>query len=151
MSLVPLQPLIFFYRSDMSHEALNEHTKWATTVRSHQLLQLLCIYLKRNLRVSAAFEALQYVWNSTADPFLGFEEIGKAFERVLSPEEVDDLYSFYIQAVRKFEEESQPRSLEHICRINVRRILLECNRWIPDAVKQLGLPSPLQSYVNLEM
>ncbi|GBM57105.1 hypothetical protein AVEN_125960-1 [Araneus ventricosus] len=68
----------------------------------------------------------------------------------LSSETIRDVYHFYSAAVGVYQAHVEPRSLKHLSRPTVRRMMLESVCRIPDGVKLTGVPKELQSFLNLE-
>ncbi|GFX80067.1 hypothetical protein TNCV_2107141 [Trichonephila clavipes] len=44
----------------------------------------------------------------------------------------------------------KPRTLQHLCKCNIRILLLKAGN-LPWGIKYLGLPTPLQSYLNVNL
>ncbi|CAL1262280.1 unnamed protein product [Larinioides sclopetarius] len=68
----------------------------------------------------------------------------------LSSETIRDVYDFYSGAVGACHAYAEARSLKHLCRSVVRRMLCESGFWIPDGIKLTGVPRGLESFLNLE-
>ncbi|GBN26645.1 hypothetical protein AVEN_33394-1 [Araneus ventricosus] len=92
---------------------------------------------------ASAAECLRLLWNSLPDAFFSFEEIEMALQAGLS-------YNFYSGAVGVFQARVELRSLKHLCRPTVRRMLWESGCWIPDGIRLTGVPRHFQSFLNLE-
>ncbi|KAF8778346.1 hypothetical protein HNY73_015077 [Argiope bruennichi] len=107
-------------------------------------------HLNTAFNFSAARESLRLVWNSVPDNFISFEEMQAVFKDVVGPESVVDLYNFYSNVVQEFHSVDEPRSLEHYCRITIRRTLWENERWLPEGIRKIGLPRKLESFLNLD-
>ncbi|GBL77389.1 hypothetical protein AVEN_41802-1 [Araneus ventricosus] len=99
---------------------------------------------------ASAAECLRLLWNSLPDAFFGFEEIEMALQAGLSSETIRDVYNFYSGAVGEFHVRVEPRSLKHLSRPTVRRMLWKSGCWIPDGIRLTGVPRELQSFLNLE-
>ncbi|GBN44311.1 hypothetical protein AVEN_164389-1 [Araneus ventricosus] len=118
--------------------------------RGSLLLHLYWSYLNRSRNFLAVSDSLRIIWNSVPEAFLCHEEIESAFkEEGFSPKEIEDIYKFYSEAVEEFPSKVQPRSLKHYCRVVIRRRLWKCGLWLPEGIRQSGLPPKLQAYLNL--
>ncbi|GBN91249.1 hypothetical protein AVEN_212503-1 [Araneus ventricosus] len=108
------------------------------------------IYCCQHHRTEAASEALRLIWCSVPDAYISFKEIKRAFRGVFSAEELKNMYGFYAAAVGEFYESVEPRSLQHLCSSVIRSTLRENQIWIPEGLRQTGLPKSFQSFLNLE-
>ncbi|CAL1270266.1 unnamed protein product, partial [Larinioides sclopetarius] len=106
--------------------------------RFYLMVQFLFIYYVRDL-TSSATECLRLLWYSVPDAFFSLEEIKMALQPGLSSETIQDMYNFYSEAVGAFHARTHPRSLKHLCRPAVRRILSESGFWIPDGIKLIDV------------
>ncbi|KAF8766621.1 hypothetical protein HNY73_019668 [Argiope bruennichi] len=136
--------------ADLSTEALMRPESWMTRERNHLLLQIFWIYLTQWEDKPAAYEALRLIWNSIPHPYITFDEVQKAYREILSSEEIEDIYEFYVEAVGEGTSKIQPRSLKQYCRTAIRRILWQNNQWLPNGIQQIQLPKKLQAFLNLE-
>ncbi|GIY17589.1 hypothetical protein CDAR_247541 [Caerostris darwini] len=138
--------------------------------RRHMLcLQVLhfCIVTKvshNSINTQEAQETLRMIWKSIPDAFLCLEELDvvftflKRFLQVLFPERniesifhlsIEQVSKFYLETVYKMESHLEPRSLQHLCRVQIRERLSH-NSQLPKGLKQLMVPSKIESYLQLE-
>ncbi|GBN67194.1 hypothetical protein AVEN_160589-1 [Araneus ventricosus] len=106
-------------------------------------------YLENYRNPSAASESLRLGWNAVHDSFISCNEITAEFV-CFGSEEIVDIYDFYSKAVGECPEDVRPRTLKHLCRSTIRYQLWKGMQWLPEGIEQIGLPSRLQSYLNLE-
>ncbi|CAL1295094.1 unnamed protein product, partial [Larinioides sclopetarius] len=62
----------------------------------------------------------------------------------LSFDIITDLYNFYSRAVGVSHVRVEPRSLKHLSRPVVRRLLWKSGCWIPDGIKRISVPKELE-------
>ncbi|GBN41223.1 hypothetical protein AVEN_146922-1, partial [Araneus ventricosus] len=138
--------------SDLNEEVLTRAGSWMSKERKRLTLQLLLIYLKASTGscIASASEALRLIWNSLPVPFISHQEISLIFGELLCAKEIWDIYLFYAQAIGEFHEFLNPRSLKHLCRAAVRWTLGR-QKWIPDGINELCLPTELKLFLNLDM
>ncbi|GBO41036.1 hypothetical protein AVEN_181741-1 [Araneus ventricosus] len=117
--------------------------------RFYYFMQLVFIFFR--CPTASAAECLRLLWNSLPDAFFSFEEIEMALQAGLRSETIKDLYNFYSGAFGVFHERVEPRSLKHLCRPTVRRMLWKSGCWIPDGIRMTAVPRELQSFLNLEL
>ncbi|GBN75159.1 hypothetical protein AVEN_272720-1 [Araneus ventricosus] len=68
----------------------------------------------------------------------------------MSSETIRNVYNFCSGAVGVYQIHVQPRSLKHLYRPTVRRMLWERDCWMTDGIRLTGLPRELQSFLNPE-
>ncbi|GBN78105.1 hypothetical protein AVEN_256323-1 [Araneus ventricosus] len=128
--------------------------KKITAARSLQrcslLLQVFWVYFIKFQKHSEASEFLRLIWNSVPDSFLSSDEIATAFKEGTNSTELSDIFNFYSEAVGGLHLDVVPRKLKHYSRTVIRRRLSQNGHWLPDGIKEIGLPKKLQSYLNLE-
>ncbi|GBN56383.1 hypothetical protein AVEN_73428-1 [Araneus ventricosus] len=135
-------------REGPSLDVLREAKKWMSPRRYYLMVQILLIFFT-SPTISAA-ECLRLLWSSLPDAFLSLEEIEMALQAGLSSEIIRAVYDFYSRAVGMYPTSVEPRSLKHLSRVTVRRMLWENGCWIPDGIKLTGVPRELESFLNLE-
>ncbi|GBO31294.1 hypothetical protein AVEN_45375-1 [Araneus ventricosus] len=118
--------------------------------RQTLLLQVFWIYLIKSKNPPEATAFLRLIWNSVPDSLLSLREIKEVFKEGVSSAETTDVYNFYSEAVGEFHPDVAPRKLQHYSRTAIRRRLNQNGHWLPDGIKETGLPKKLQSYLNLE-
>ncbi|CAL1294435.1 unnamed protein product [Larinioides sclopetarius] len=114
------------------------------------LYQVFWVYFYRSEDPPEASEYLRLIWNSVPDSFLSFNEIAEAFKEGIDSAEITDIHDFYSKATGKLHPYVVPRTLKHYSRTVIRRRLSQNGHWLPDGIKEIGLPIILQSYLNLE-
>ncbi|CAL1262236.1 unnamed protein product [Larinioides sclopetarius] len=94
-------------------------------------------------------KALTMMWRTIPDVLLTQEEISHVYNEVNMPHSVEKIQNFYKTIAGDCPQHPMPRSLEHYCRLIIRRALA-FNRQLPHGINKLGLPPPLPSFLNLE-
>ncbi|GBO34093.1 hypothetical protein AVEN_186360-1 [Araneus ventricosus] len=109
------------------------------------------IYFRRPEKrpLAAATECLRLIWSSIPSPLLSFREVYLSLEGALSHDERAQLYCCYAVIVGGFHLRVRPRSLKHLSRTAVRSIMWKNGHYLPDGIRNAGLPKELQEYLNL--
>ncbi|GIY63013.1 SOCS box domain-containing protein [Caerostris extrusa] len=136
----------------------------STLSRRRYLLSLLvfhCYILARdptNINAEEAQNILKLIWNSIPDPYLSSEELDETYESLkiffnehLFTKNIPEILEFYHETVSESGEYQEPRSLQHLCRIQVRERLSH-NFQLPKGLEELkNMPSKVKSYLQLEL
>ncbi|CAL1270279.1 unnamed protein product [Larinioides sclopetarius] len=101
--------------------------------RFYLLMQFLYFFFISGTPSSA--ECLGLLWKSIPDAFFSFEELERALQAGLSSKTLQDVYDFYSLAIGTLHTHTEPRSLKHLSRSTIRRILCKNACWIPDGIK----------------
>ncbi|GBM33597.1 hypothetical protein AVEN_181841-1 [Araneus ventricosus] len=150
-------------RPSLSDDVLKHPVKegWLSKERNFLMLQILDIFFHGPSPSSKL--ALSRIWKSIPKAFISQNELSRAYNKVLSPTDIEEIYAFYSNTVEeeeihKFcknvtEEDTQsckPRSLKQFCRTTIRKTLNDSKK-LPQGIHQLCLPRQLQSFLRLEM
>lgn len=103
-------------------------------------------------------KSMRMLWRNLPARFLDRPEMARLVFRYASARDfvgsrafLDDVWAFYegVLGTERDFRSGQPRTLAHLCRCRVRRVLGR-NLSLPHGVDQLRLPSVLESYLKLE-
>ncbi|GBN54618.1 hypothetical protein AVEN_147236-1 [Araneus ventricosus] len=140
-----------FSRSDFSAVVFKRMRKASTPRRYQLMLQILLIFVIRDMDPSVAKNILRLIWASIPDSIIIFPEIENALKNDLSLEEIKDIYNFYIEAVSiEAPKLSKPRTLKQLCRTMIRSRLCKNDLWLPSAINKLYIPLTLKGFLNLD-
>ncbi|XP_055953142.1 uncharacterized protein LOC129988885 [Argiope bruennichi] len=132
---------------------------WLCKKRNFLMLQILDIFFHGPTPSSKT--ALSQIWKSIPDAFISQEELSRAYNKVVSPIDIEEIYAFYSSVIEEekiydfddIEEDIQsctPRSLKQTCRTTIRKSLSD-NKQLPQGIQMLHLPRQLQSFLKLEI
>ncbi|GIX75892.1 hypothetical protein CEXT_416211 [Caerostris extrusa] len=104
-----------------------------------------------------AEDILRLIWKSIPDPYLSLEELDNvytslkmSFTEHMFSENITEIFNYYSKTVSKSELHMEPRSLQHLCRMQIRESLSQ-NFQLPKGLKQLKMPSKFKTYLQLEL
>ncbi|KAF8791053.1 uncharacterized protein LOC129960475 [Argiope bruennichi] len=135
-------------RRHLMGQAVKKAEYYLGRKRSLLLLQILWSFYNRTQ--PSASVALRLIWDSVPDAYISLKEFVLIFAASLSPITINMIYSFYTKAICQRSESNTPRSLQHYCKIAIRRALGSKKLWLPDAIKQIGFPPKVEAFLNLE-
>lgn len=96
----------------------------------------------------------ELAWKSTPDPYVKHDEMFEAMVELCGVKYADRIAeiceTFRVRFGKETEGPIEPRSLKHLCRCTIRRILTKTFKF-PRVISELNLPSSLKEYVSLNI